>query len=386
MIADNANGKSYLGRGAIRRGEALLPGLLRCARCGRRLHVAYSGKGGNTQRYVCRGTFSDKAVDNCIRFGGMRVDRAVVQEVLGRLQPLGIEAALAAMEVQGQEHSDKRQQVENACRQARYEAERARRQYNAVDPENRLVAGELERRWNEKLTHLGELEEELDRLAPLQAPTVSADDRARLMALGKDLAQAWDSPGASNETRKKIIRLLVKEIIVDVVDDSLALIIHWQGGDHTRLIVKKNKVGQTRWTIEGDTLDLVRVLARQMSDLSIAAILNRAGKRTGKDNSWTRSRVCSLRNTHGIAPYRDGERAERGEATLDEAAGILQVSPSTVRRMVNRGTLAANQLCKGAPWIIHLSDIENDAVRREADARRSRRPASHDPRQNVLNL
>ncbi|MER8716261.1 transposase [Mesorhizobium sp. M1295] len=197
-------------------------------------------------------------------------------------------AALAAMEVQDQEHSDKRQQVENACRQARYEVERARRRYNAVDPENRLVAGELERRWNEKLTHLAELEEELDRLAPLQAPTVSTDDRARLMALGNDLAREWDSPGASNETRKKIIRLLVKEIIVDVVDDSLALIIHWQGGDHTRLIVKKNKVGQTRWTIEGDTLDLVRVLARQMSDLSIAAILNRAGKRTGKDNSWTR--------------------------------------------------------------------------------------------------
>ncbi|MER9655782.1 hypothetical protein NKJ26_20090 [Mesorhizobium sp. M0152] len=231
LIADNANGKSYLGRGAIRRGEALLPGLFRCER---RLHVAYSSKGGNTQRYVCRGTLGDKAVDNCIRFSGMRVDRAVAQEVLGQLQPLGIEAALAAMEAQGQEHSDKRQQVENACRQARYEVERARRQYDAVDPENRLVAGELERRWNEKLTHLGELEEELDGVAALQAPTVSAGDRARLMALGKDLAQAWDSPGASTETRKKIIRLLVKEIIADVVDDSLAPIIHWQGGDHTR--------------------------------------------------------------------------------------------------------------------------------------------------------
>lgn len=235
--------------------------------------------------------------------------------------------------------------------------ERARRQYDAVDPENRLVAGELERRWNEKLTHLGELEEELDAVAALQAPTISAGDRARLMAFGKDLAQAWDSPGASTETRKKIIRLLVKEIIVDIVDDSLALIIHWQGGDHTRLIVKKNKVGQTRWTIEGDALDLVRVLARQMSDLSIAAILNRAGKRTGKDNGWTRSRVCSLRNTHGIAPYRHGERAERGEATLDEAAAVLQVSPSTIRRMINRGTLAANQLCTGAPWIIRLLDL-----------------------------
>ena len=154
LIADNANGKSYMGRGSIRRGEALLPGLFRCARCGRRLHVQYTGKGGNTQRYVCRGAFSAKAVDNCIGFGGMRVDRVVAQEVLDRLQPLGIEAALAAMEAHNERQSDKRQQIENAIQQAQYEAARARRQYDAVDPDNRLVAGELERRWNEKLVQL----------------------------------------------------------------------------------------------------------------------------------------------------------------------------------------------------------------------------------------
>ncbi|MGF6313593.1 excisionase family DNA binding protein [Bradyrhizobium sp. i1.8.4] len=386
LIADNANGKSYLGRGAIRRGKALLPGLFRCARCGRRLHVAYTGKGGNTQRYVCRGPFGAKAVNNCIGFGGMRVDRAVAQEVLDRLQPLGIEAALAVLEAQGQEHGDKRRQVENACRQARYEVDRARRQYDAVDPDNRLVAGELERRWNEKLSRLRELEDELDRFAAEQMPMVSTEDRARLMALGKDLTRAWDSPGASVETRKKIIRLLVKEIVVDIVDDTLSLVIHWQGGDHTRLIVKKNKVGLTRWAVAADTLDLVHVLARQMPDQSIAAVLNRAGKSTGRGNSWTRTRVCGLRKTHGIAPYRDGERLERGEATLDEAATILKISPSTIRRMINHGRLAAHQLCKGAPWIIRISDIENGTVQREADARRSRRPSPHDSHQNVLDL
>lgn len=164
---------------------------------------------------------------------------------------------------------------------------------------------------------------------------VSTEDRARLMALGKDLTRAWDSPGASVETRKKIIRLLVKEIVVDIVDDTLSLVIHWQGGDHTRRIVKKNKIGLTRWAVAADTLDLVHVLARQMPDQSIAAVLNRAGKSTGRGNSWTRTRVCGLRKTRGIAPYRDGERLERGEATLDEAATILKISPSTTRRMIN---------------------------------------------------
>ena len=251
LIADNANGKSYMGRGSIRRGEALLPGLLRCARCGRRLHVHYTGKGGNTQRYVCRGAFSAKAVDNCIGFGGMRIDRTVAQEVLDRLQPLGIEAALAAMQAHNERQSDKRQQIENAIQQAQYEAARARRQYDAVDPDNRLVAGELERRWNEKLVQLHALEMQLDNLNQTeQTPALSAEDRARLMTLGKDLAKAWNSPGVSVETRKKIIRLLVKEIIIDIIDETLALVIHWQGGDHTEMKVKKNKVGQTRWTTE----------------------------------------------------------------------------------------------------------------------------------------
>lgn len=100
-----------------------------------------------------------------------------------------------------------------------------------------------------------------------------------------------------------------------------------------------------------------------MSDLSIAAILNRAGKRTGKDNGWTRSRVF-LRNTHGIAPYRDGERAERGEATLDEAAAILQVSASTICRMIDRGTLAANQHAQGRLGSFASWDLEDNAVRR----------------------
>ena len=387
LIADNANGKSYMGRGSIRRGEALLPGLFRCARCGRRLHIHYTGKGGNTQRYACRGAFGTKAADTCIGFGGMRVDRVVAQEVLDRLQPLGIEAALVAMEAQSEHHCDKRRQIENAIQHAQYEAARARRQYDVVDPDNRLVASELERRWNEKLVQLRDLEVQLESLKQTQqVPSLSAENRARLMTLGKDLAKAWNSRGVSIETRKKIVRLLVKEIIVDVVDETLALVIHWEGGDHTELTVKKNKIGQTRWTVEADVVDLVRVLARQLSDAAIAAVLNRSGKLTAHGASWTRTHVCSLRNTNGIPVYREGERAERGEVTLDEAADVLKVSRATAYRMVNRGILQAQQLCNGAPWIIRLSDLQQDALRREADARRSRRPISWDPRQNLLPL
>jgi excisionase family DNA binding protein len=386
MIAENANRSSYAGRGAIRRGEALLPGLLRCARCGRRLRVAYSGKGGNTQRYVCYGTFGKNAVANCIAFGGMRVDRTVAAEVLDRLQPLGIEAALSAAIEQEEKRHDKLQQMENALRQVRFEATRAQRQYDAVDPDNRLVADELERRWNDALHRVRDLEIDLEKLRTETPAPMSVPDRDRLMTLGADLAQAWNSPGVTPEIRKRILRLMIREIIVDMTEDSLPMVIHWQGGDHTGLKVKKNKAGHTRWTIAGETLDLVRVLARQMPDQHIASVLNRAGKVTGKGLSWNRSRVCRLRKTHNIDVYREGERQERGEVTLDEAAEFLEVSPSTVRRLINTGVLAAKQDCKGAPWIIRKEDIENGNVQKAADARRARRPAPHSPQQKVMEI
>ena len=384
LITDNANGKSFMSRGSVRRGEALLAGLLRCGHCGRKLHVAYSGENGSSGRYHCRGGQINHGGDRCISFGGMRIDRAVGAEVIERLQPLGIEAALAAADMQRVENTEKRRQVEFALEQARFEAARSRRQYDAVDPDNRLVAGELERRWNERLAAVRALEDEYDALAALTAGSLSAAERERLFALGADLERAWNAPGVTSATRKQIIRTLIEEIVVRVENNALSLIIRWQGGDHTALRVRKNRAGQHRWSTDADVVQLVTVLARQMPDQAIAAVLNRAGKKTGRGNGWTRSRVCWLRNYHSIAPYRDGERLERNEVTLDEAATALNVSAATVRRMINERLLPASQLCKGAPWVIRTSDLARPDVRRAADARRNRRPASRDSRQNEM--
>jgi excisionase family DNA binding protein len=316
----------------------------------------------------------------------MRVDRVLGKEVVDRLQPLGVEAALAVIEARGRRRSEKKDQLELALQQARYEAARAHRQYDAADPENRLVTGELERRWNERLVAAHDLELEIERLEVDRAPALTEADRDRLMTLGQDLVRAWESPGTTPETRKKIIRTVVSEIIVDVVGDALELIIHWHGGDHTRLTVKRNRAGQTRWTTDIEVIDLVRALARQMPDETIAAVLNRSGKSTGHGKSWTRGRVCSLRHQYDIAIYRDGERAERGEMTLDDAAAALAVSKSTIRRLVAEGALPATQHCKGAPWVIRQADLERGDIRREADTRRSRRPAPDDRQPNLLDL
>jgi excisionase family DNA binding protein len=386
LISDNANGKSFMSRGSVRRGEALLAGLLRCGHCGRKLHVAYSGENGNSGRYHCRGAHLNHGTDWCISFGGMRIDRAVGAEVIERLQPLGVDAAIGAMEARRAQTDEKRRQVELAIEQARYEAAHARRQYDAVDPENRLVAGELEHRWNERLLAVRAREDERDALAMQSSPPLTVAERDRLLTLGTDVERAWHSASATPATRKRIIRTLIEEIIVRVEDDTLELMIRWAGGDHTPLNVRKNRVGQHRWTTGADVVELVTVLARQVPDKAIAAILNRAGKATGRGNGWTRSRVCWLRNHRAIPPYREGERTERGEVTLEEAAAALKVSEATVRRLIADKVLPATQYCKGAPWVIRVDDLQNEDVMLAAEARRQRRPASADQRQNVLAL
>jgi DNA invertase Pin-like site-specific DNA recombinase len=386
LIADNATGKNPMSRGALRRGTALLSGLLRCGHCGRKLHVAYSGADGNTGRYHCRGGFHNHGGDRCISFGGMRIDRDIGLEVIERLQPLGIEAAFAAMETRGREAEAKRRQLELALEQVRFEVRRARRQYDAVDPDNRLVAAELESRWNEKLVAARHLEAELEALGSLPTTVLTSTDRERLLDLGADLQRAWGQPGVTPDVRKRILRLLIDEIIVRVEDNALDLVIRWQGGDHSGLKVQKNRAGQHRWSTDADVVDLVRVLARQMPDKAIAPVLNRAGKTTGRRNGWTKSRVCTLRNRHAVAVYRDGERQERDEFTLDETAAILSISPSSVRRLIQDGQLPAQQLCKGAPWVIRGCDLKCSATQSAADARRNRRPQSENLLQEEMEL
>jgi DNA invertase Pin-like site-specific DNA recombinase len=376
VIADNATGKGAAVRGAVRRGELLLAGLLRCGHCGRKMYVGYGGKAG---RYHCQGGLVNHGTGRCISFGSLRADDAVGTEVLRILKPLGIDAAVKALHAQTSETSAAQRQLELALQQARFAAAHARRQYDAVDPANRLVAGELERRWNEALQVVHRIEGEIAGLEASKPAPLGERERQHLMQLGADLERAWSHPAATSATRKRILRAALHEIIVRVEGDHIEMILHWQGGDHTALKLRRNGAGKHRWTIPEDTLSLIRALARLMPDQQIARLLNRAGKPTGRGNGWTKARVCSFRNHHGIAVYRDGEWAERGEITLEAAAQIMNVSVMTALRMIKRGVVKGRQLCKGAPWVIKAEDV---AAYQAQNA--SQRPLTADPAQQTL--
>ena len=358
VIADNATGKgSAAVRGAVRRGELLLAGLLRCGHCGRKLC------------YYCQGALVNHGTERCISFGGLRVDHAVGGEVLRVLKPLGINAAVTALKAQTSETSAAKRQLDLALQQARFSAAHARRQYDAVDPDNRLVAGELERRWNEALQVVHRIEGEIAALEARKLAPLGEKERRHLLQLGADLELAWSHPAATAATRKRILRAALHEIVVRIEGGFIQMILHWQGGDHTVVNLKMNGAGKHRWMVPEDTLSLIRELARLMPDQQIALLLNRAGKPTGRGNGWTKARVCSFRSHHGIAVYRDSEWAERGEITLESAAQIMDVSVMTALRMVRRGIIKGRQPCRGAPWVIKVEEMA--AYREQKPSRRS---------------
>jgi DNA invertase Pin-like site-specific DNA recombinase len=379
VIANNATGKgSATVKGAVRCGELLLPGLLRCGHCGRKLHVSYSGKLG---RYSCYGARTNHGTARCISISGLSIDAAVGAEVLRILKPLGVDAAVKAIETQTSETSAAQRQLELSLQQARYEAAYARRQYDAVDPANRLVAGELERRWNAALQAMHRIEGEIAAIVAAKPPRLGERERHQLMQLGADLELAWSHPAATAATRKRILRTALNEIVVRKEGAVISMVLHWQGGDHTALHVKLrlNAAGRHHWPPPEDTIALLRELARLMPDRQIARLLNRSGKPTGYGNGWTEQRVRGFRKHHDIAVYRDGEWAERGEITLDAAAQIIGVTKMTALRMIRRGDVKGRQACKGAPWVIKAADVAAFGARK-----RSTGPVTSNPTQQTF--
>ena len=357
-IANNATRmSSALARGAVRQGELLLSGLLRCGHCGRKFHVHYGG--GKPGRYNCDGAVMHHGTKRCISVSGLSIDATIAKEVLRVLKPLGMEASVKAIEAQSSETTVAQRQLELSLQQARYEVAHARRQYDAVDPANRLVAGELERRWNETLQAVAKIENDIATMIARRPPPLGEAERDQLIALGADLERAWLHPGATAATRKRILRTALTEVIVRRDGAIIHAVLHWQGGDHTELRVEQrlNAAGRPNPRVPDDTIALMRELARLMPDRQIARLLNRIGVGTGHGHAWTQQRVCNFRYHHEIARYCDGEWAERGEITLEEAAKIVGVCNMTALRMLRRGDIKGRQVCPGAPWVIKIADL-----------------------------
>lgn len=351
--------------GAARSGGALLSGLLRCGRCGRPMFVSYSGKGGRQARYTCHGGRVDRGSAACQSVGARRIEEAVCEQLLEAVRPAGIQASFDALEQLGDRRREKRQALALACEQARYEVDRAGRQYDAVDPANRLVAGELESRWNAALSRAAELTRQLTELDQVEE-TVTPHERERLLELGRDLSVLWSHPAATAELKKRLLRAALREIVIADNEDRTQhmLVLHWQGGVHTELHVMRLKPGHHCRMADADVIALIGELSKVGTDRATAATLNRLGYRTGTGKTWRAHSVANLRCYHGLPNY------EKGTAwlTVEQAATALGVSHTVIRRLLAERTLPATQMVPRAPWIIARESLSLPGVQAAVDA------------------
>ena len=363
MIAANTNMRGCVEVKAGRGGAALLSSLLRCRRCGRMLHVSYSGTRNNVVRYHCKGAHSNQGAGWCISFGGFRADQAVSSEVLRVISGDAVAAAFEAAQEAVAQRSEQRRTLELALEQASYEAQLAARRYAAVDPDNRLVAAELEVRWNAELEKIKELDNKLQHFDSASS-TKRLPDRATLLNLAHELPLLWNATTTDMKLKQRIVRILIREIVADVDDQNqeIVLLLHWAGGRHSELRVMKNKTGRHQHCTALEIVDVVRQMAGQFSDEQIATTLNRLGLRTGAGQTWNKSRVASLRHYQQMPSY--DAHVKQDFLTLKEAAHSLGVSSTTVRRLIKLKLLPANQVVEYAPWQIPTTALASVDVKR----------------------
>jgi DNA invertase Pin-like site-specific DNA recombinase/predicted DNA-binding transcriptional regulator AlpA len=345
------------GGGAAREGGALLQGILRCGRCGRRMQVAYSGNDGRVPRYACqRGRDLHATGAVCQSLGGLRLERAVARAFLEAVTPAGIRASAEAIGELERQHEERLRAQRLAVERAEFEAGRARRQFDACEPEHRLVGRTLEARLEEAL---GALERERRKLAELEQrrpEPLSAKEREALARVARDLPRLWNADTTTARDRKELLRSLVAEAIVTVRDEPrrAEVEIAWEGGARTQLSVSLIRRGPEGRRTDEDTVELIGRLAAHHPDRQIAAILNKQGRLTGTGLAFNEARVKGIRQRAGISaappPDPDGK-----VATIQQAATELSVSTATIYRWLKAGLLPGEQTTPHAPWRIRLT-------------------------------
>jgi DNA invertase Pin-like site-specific DNA recombinase len=375
--------------GPARAGSAILAGLLRCRRCAAKLTVHYTGTDHDFARYACHRAWLDKGLPRCISFGGKRIDEAIAREVLRVVQPAGIEAANLAYQDELNKQDHVLGALERDLQAAQYAANRAQRQFDSADPENRLVTDELERRWNQALVRVREIEERISQHQS-QQPEAAAPSLEEFRDLAERLEELWQKDPRDARLRKRILRSLIHEVIVDIDNAAceVVLLIHWKGGVHTELRVPRRRRGDNGARTPPATLDAVRSLARICSDKSIASFLNRNGLRTGQGNFWTRERVTTLRSYHQIPVYNPERCVEEGWLNLTAAARLIDVSSRTLRIAVEQGEMHADHPLADGPWIFKRADLQTERAAAITARARSRNYRSAIPNKNqaVLDL
>jgi len=360
---NRTNGEGTLLAGPAREGLALLQGLLLCGACGRGLTVHYTGNGGIYPCYLCNRLRRDGLASKyCMNFRCDLLDAAIAEEVLKALQPAEIELALAALaELESRDRTLSRQ-WQMRLERAEYEAALAERRYQEVDPSQRLVAATLERRWNDALLQVEDLKKQAAEFLRQQARVASPEQKAQVLALARDLPRVWHAPTTSAKDRKRMLRLLIKDITVEKPLHAKQLLAHirWQGGACTDICVQlpPNRADRVRYPTA--VVDSVRHLAQTLPDGDIAYRLNQEGQLSALGKPFTASMIKWIRYRYQIPKAR---LVRPEELTVHQVAQRFGVSPNVIYYWIERGVIQARRLNAGSPYWITLNETDEQKLR-----------------------
>ena len=373
---NRTNGEETVLSGPAREGLALLQGLLVCGNCGHALTVRYRGNGGIYPTYQCNLLRREGlATKSCMVFRCDLLDGVIAEEMLKALQPAELELALAALhELESRDESILRQ-WRMRLERAEYEVALAERRYQEVDPANRLVAGTLERRWNDALLHLGELNKEAAEYQHQEAHVATPEQKAKVMALARDLPRLWHAPTTQSKDRKRMLRLLIKDITIEKPVKQKQLLVHirWQGGACSEVSVQLPPNIADRVRYPSAVVERIRELARDLPDGEIADQLHREGQVSAKGRPYTVKIVQWIRCRYRIPPAAL-KRPE--ELTVQQVAKRFGASDQVVYYWIEHSVIRSRRISPGMPHWITLSDTDEQKLREWVSNSRRIQPVS----------
>ena len=350
--------RTYHGQpGPVREGAALLQGLAYCGQCGRRMAVAYNGRGRRFGQFICRRDWENRgSAFFCQTLGGRRIEKAVADLFLDAVEPAGVEVALRALESIQHEQEQLAHHWRQRIERAEYEAELARGRYEAVDVANRLVSKELERRWNEALTSAQLVRREAEEHLRRMLRELSEIERQRVLRMSREVRRMWNAPTTTPRDRKRLLRSVLERVVLTAQEHSVQISVEWKGGQLSELEVGRKRRGEPLCVTEKEVVELVQKLAVEggLDDTQIARVLIKRNMRTATGLTFTKQRVQSVRSQYQIP--RGTGHPDGPSFTAEQVAAELGVSSRTIHAWVREGLLRGEQLMPGAPWRIVLDD------------------------------
>ena len=369
QLKDNASrfGQSFGdSRGAPRKGAALLQGLVTCGLCGRRMGVSYKPK----VRYVCTALATDFALPTCAHLDGPTIEAFVVKSFFEAIQPAQLNTLDEVLAQRRQDHQRLGKYHQQQIQRAQYEATLAQRRYEQVDPENRLVAAELEQQWEAKLRALKEAQEAAERFAqqPLE-PTVSARLRQQLLQVNQQLPHLWSTNQLTNEHRKQLLRSLITRVIVQrIKPDQIQVKIVWVSGHFSEGIVHPPILRLSDVTGYQEMVERTRQLWQAgKTDEQIAKTLTNEGFRSARNLSVSSGTVFKIRRQHRLnSSYHECRMAEKvdGMWTVRGLCQKLGINRSRLYRYIRSGKLPESYIIRRPPHNNYLICDDPELIER----------------------